>query len=70
VFLSVITLDQASSLPGGAASSHDLGEKVRATRVKPNHRQGIGAPITRPYFCSRPYQYRYWQFCPPIYYPL
>jgi hypothetical protein len=30
--LSVITLDQASSLPGGAASSHDLGEKVRATR--------------------------------------
>jgi hypothetical protein len=30
--LSVITLDQASSLPGDAANSDDLGEKVRATR--------------------------------------
>jgi hypothetical protein len=31
---------------------------------------GYRRPYYVPYACSRPYQFRYWQFYPPICYPL
>lgn len=72
--LSVITLDQASSLPGVIAQSQGVGsglsEPVRARAVQPYRRHGYRRPYYAPYFCSRPYQYRYWQFYAPICYPL
>ena len=30
----------------------------------------LKVPTDNPYACSRPYQFRYWQFYPPICYPL
>jgi hypothetical protein len=46
--LSVITLDQASSLPGAAAMSQGLGngliEQVRSRQVQPNRRDGYRRP--------------------------
>jgi hypothetical protein len=61
-------------LPGVAASSqgqgNGLSEQVRSRRVQPNRRHGYRRPYYAPYFCARPYQYRYWQFYAPICYPL
>jgi len=72
--LSLITLDSASSLPGSAArpaiTSAGLLEVARAPRYRKAHKYGYRRPYYVPYFCSQPYQYRYWQFYPPICYQL
>jgi hypothetical protein len=75
-FLSITTLSSASSLPGvaqGASAqglSKSLAEKVHSRRMRQMRRYGNRRPYYAPYFCSRPYQYRYWQFYAPICYPL
>lgn len=79
--LSAITLGPASSLPsaspGAALKSQGLSngldglvETVRSRRLRKSRRRGYRRPYYVPYFCSRPYQYRYWQFYAPICYPL
>jgi hypothetical protein len=71
--LLLITPDTASSLPGlwasPSAASDGLLEKARAPRYR-KARKYYRRPHYVPYFCAPPYQYRYWQFYPPICYPL
>ncbi|MGH6825662.1 hypothetical protein [Methyloceanibacter sp.] len=72
--LSLMTLDSASSLPGlstrPSAASSSLVEEARTQRYRKAQRYGHRRPYYVPYACSRPYQYRYWQFYAPICYPL
>jgi hypothetical protein len=64
----------AQALPGvgleavAGADAAALIEEARSRRtrvVKRNRR-----PYYVPYACSRPYKYYYWQFWPPVCYPL
>jgi hypothetical protein len=72
--LSLVTLDRASSLPGvpgrPAITKAGLIEEARAPRYRKARRYGHRRPYYVPYFCAPPYQYHYWQFYPPICYPL
>ena len=72
--LSLITLDAASSLPSlsgrPAATSAGLVEEAKTQRYRKAGKFGQRRPYYVPYACSRPYQLRYWQFYPPICYPL
>ena len=45
-------------------------EQVASRRYRQARRNGIRRPYYVPYACSRPYQYRYWQYYAPICYPL
>jgi hypothetical protein len=65
--LSLLTLDTASSLPGLSAR---LVEEAKTQRYRKARKYGYRRPYYVPYACSRPYQLRYWQFYPPICYPL
>jgi hypothetical protein len=72
--LSLLTLDTASSLPGLSArpaiASAGLVEVAKTQRYRKARKYGYRRPYYAPYACSRPYQLRYWQFYPPICYPL
>lgn len=72
--LSLVTADRASSLPGltarPSAASAGLVEEARTQRYRNARKYRYRRPYYVPYACSRPYQYRYWQFYPPICYPL
>ena len=72
--LSLVTLDTASSLPGlsarPSAASAGLVEAARTQRYRSARKYRYRRPYYVPYACSRPYQYRYWQFYAPICYPL
>jgi hypothetical protein len=72
--LSLITIDTASSLPGlsahPSAAGAGLVEEARTTRYRSARKYHYRCPYYVPYACSRPYQYRYWQFYAPICYPL
>jgi hypothetical protein len=72
--LSLITFDAASSLPAlsarPAAKSAGLVEEAKTQRYRKVRKYGQRRPYYVPYACSRPYQFRYWQFYPPICYPL
>jgi hypothetical protein len=72
--LSLTTLDAASSLPGlsarPVAASAGLVEEAKTQRYRKARKYGYRRPYYAPYACSRPYQLRYWQFYPPICYPL
>jgi hypothetical protein len=72
--LSLLTLDTASSLPGlsarPVAASDGLVEAAKTQRYRKARKYGYRRPYYVPYACSRPYQLRYWQFYPPICYPL
>ena len=51
----------------GANTATLLGEaRSRRTRVVKRTRR----PYYAPYACARPHQYYYWQFWPPVCYPL
>ena len=71
--LSLITFDTASSLPGLSAhpaAGVGLVEEAKTQRYRKAGKYGHRHPYYVPYACSRPYQLRYWQFYPPICYPL
>ena len=72
--LSLVTPGTASYLPGLSAhpsvASHCLVEEARATRYRNARKYRYRRPYYVPYACSRPYQYRYWQYYAPICYPL
>jgi len=71
--LSLITFDTASSLPGLSAhpaAGVGLVEEAKTQRYRQARKYGYRRPYYVPYACSRPYQLRYWQFYPPICYPL
>jgi hypothetical protein len=72
--LSLITPDMASSLPPlsahPSAASADLVEQARTQRYRYARKYHYRRPYYVPYACSRPYQYRYWQYYAPICYPL
>ena len=71
--LSLVTLDTASSLPGLStrpASFAGLVQEVKTQRYRKAGKYGYRRPYYVPYACSRPHQLRYWQFYPPICYPL
>jgi hypothetical protein len=72
--LSLVTPGRASSLTGLSAhlsaASSGLVEQVRTTRYRTARKYRYRRPYFVPYACSRPYQYRYWQFYAPICYPL
>lgn len=70
--LSLVTLDRASSLPGLSArpSAASAVEEARTQRYRNARKYRYRRPYYVPYACSRPYQYRYWQFYAPICYPL
>ena len=72
--LSLITLDTASSLPGlSARPAAGVGPRRGGEdpALPPSAgKYGYRRPYYVPYACSRPYQLRYWQFYPPICYPL
>jgi hypothetical protein len=71
--LSLVTLDTASSLPGLStrpASFAGLVQEAKTQRYRKAGKYGYRRPYYVPYACSRPYQLRYWQFYPPICYPL
>jgi len=72
--LSLITLDTASSLPGlsarPATATAGLIEAAQTQRYRKARKYRYRRPYYVPYACSRPYQFRYWQFYPPICYPL
>jgi hypothetical protein len=75
IVLTFITLGSASSLPRVAegttlASGASLAEPVASRRAKKVYRYRTERPYYVPYFCSHPYQYRYWQFYAPICYPI
>ena len=72
--LSLVTTGSASALAGLSAhpSAASSGRVVQArTQHYRNARKyRYRRPYYVPYACSRPYQYRYWQFYAPICYPL
>jgi hypothetical protein len=72
--LSLVTADRASALPGPSArplaASAGLVEEARTQRYRNARKYRYRRPYYVPYACSRPYQFRYWQFYPPICYPL
>jgi hypothetical protein len=72
--LSLVTPGSASSLVGlserPSAASAGLVEQARTTRYRSARKYRDRRPYYVPYACSRPYQYRYWQFYAPICYPL
>lgn len=71
--LSLIALDTAASLPGLSArpaAGAGLVEEAKTQRYRKARKYGQRRPYYVPYACSRPYQFRYWQFYPPICYPL
>jgi hypothetical protein len=71
--LSLVTLDTASSLPGLStrpASFAGLVQEAKTQRYRKAGKYGYRRPYYVPYAFSRPYQLRYWQFYPPICYPL
>src|SRR4029078_12267823 len=72
--LSLTALDTASALPGlsarPAATSAGLVEAAKKQRYRKAGKFGQRRPYYVPSACSRPYQLRYWQFYPPICYPL
>jgi hypothetical protein len=43
---------------------------AKTQRYRKARKYGYRRPYYVPYACSRPYQLRYWQFYPPICYPL
>jgi len=47
-----------------------LVEEARTQRYRNARKYRYRRPYYVPYACSRPYQYRYWQFYAPICYPL
>ena len=69
-----MTPSPASSLPGVAegigAAGAGLVEQAGSRHAKSARKHRTGRPHYAPYFCSKPYQYRYWQFYAPICYPL
>jgi hypothetical protein len=78
--LSVLAFGAASALPaassGASLKSAGLNSAVaepvrtyRKRKVRRYYRRG-GRTYYVPYFCSQPYQYRYWMFYAPICYPL
>jgi hypothetical protein len=72
--LSLVAPGRASSLAGlsahPSAASSGLVEEARTTRYRYARKYRYRRPYYVPYACSRPYQYRYWQFYAPICYPL
>ena len=72
--LSLVTPGSASSLPGlsesPSAASSGLVEEARTQRYRTARKYHYRRPYYVPYACSRPYQYRYWQYYAPICYPL
>jgi hypothetical protein len=78
--LSVLAFGAASALPAvpsgatlkNAAAGGGVVEQVRTYRKRRVRRyyRRPGRPYYVPYFCSQPYQYRYWMFYAPICYPL
>jgi hypothetical protein len=76
--LSVLAFGAASALPaaplGAALKSAEsvVVEPVRTYRKRKVRRyyRRPGRPYYVPYFCSQPYQYRYWMFYAPVRYPL
>jgi hypothetical protein len=74
IALALATADRASSFPGlsahPSAASAGLVEEARTQRYRNARKYRYRRPYYVPYACSRPYQYRYWQFYPPICYPL
>jgi hypothetical protein len=69
-----VTPGSASSLAGlsahPSAASSGLVEQARTTRYRNARKYHYRRPYYVPYACSRPYQYRYWQYYAPICYPL
>jgi hypothetical protein len=78
--LSVIALGAASALPAAssgtalksAGAESAVVETARTYRKRKARRyyRRPGRPYYVPYFCSQPYQYRYWMYYAPICYPL
>ena len=72
--LSLVTPGRASSLAGLSAhpsvASAGLVEQARTQHYRNARKYRYRRPYYVPYACSRPYQLRYWQFYPPICYPL
>jgi hypothetical protein len=72
--LSLVRPGRASSLAGlsahPSAASAGLVEEARTQRYRAARKYRYRRPYCVPYACSRPYQYRYWQYYAPICYPL
>ncbi|HSA66250.1 MAG TPA: hypothetical protein VLE24_01145 [Methyloceanibacter sp.] len=70
--LSLVAPGTASSMPGLSArpSATSAGLEARTQRYRNARKYRYRRPYYVPYACSRPYQYRYWQFYAPICYPL
>jgi hypothetical protein len=72
--LSLVTPGSASSLAGlsahPSAVSSGLVEQARTQHYRNARKYHYRRPYYVPYACSRPYQYRYWQYYAPICYPL
>jgi len=66
--LSACRLLHVSARP--AAASAGLVEEAGTTRYRNARKYRYRRPYYVPYACSRPYQYRYWQFYAPICYLL
>ncbi len=77
---SVLAFGAASALPAApsgaalksAGAESAVVEPVRTYRKRKVRRyyRRPGRPYYAPYFCSQPYQYRYWMFYAPICRPL
>jgi hypothetical protein len=79
VFSGVLTLmtpQPAHALTGidrqalAVTQDRQLVEEAASRRKRVAKRQVYRRPSYAPYFCSRPYKYYYWQFWPPVCYPL
>jgi hypothetical protein len=78
--LSVLALGAASALPAApsgvglksAGAESAVVEPARTYRKRKVHcyYRRPGRTYYVPYFCSQPYQYRYWMYYAPICYPL
>ena len=70
----LIASNKASALPGISAQpgafSASLVQEVKTVRYRKAQKYRYRRPYYVPYACSRPYRYYYWQYYPPICYPL
>jgi hypothetical protein len=72
--LSLVTPGSASAFAGlsadPSAASSGLVVQARTRAYRNARKYRYRRPYYVPYACSRPYQYRYWQYYAPICYPL
>jgi hypothetical protein len=72
--LSLIALDTALALPGPSVQpsgpNAGLVHEAKTVRYRKAGKYRYRRPYYAPYACARPYKLYYWQFYPPICYPL